>query len=76
MEGKGEGGVTRTTASTWVHKGWDIDYFGNGYRMTRREKVDGKTETLTAGSLAKAAMLIDRAESDIKSVGHIVRGRK
>ena len=68
--------MTKTSVNTWKHKGWDIDFFGDGYRMTRREKVDGKFETLTAGSLAKAAMLIDRAESEIKMVGHIVRGRK
>lgn len=68
--------MTKTSANTWKHKGWDIDFFGDGYRMTRREKVDGKFPTLTAGSLAKAAMLIDRAESEIRLVGHIVRGRK
>lgn len=68
--------MKKTSQNTWFHKGWDIDFFGDGYRMTRREKVDGKTETLTAGSLAKATMLIDRAESEIKLVGHIVRGRK
>ena len=68
--------MTKTSGNTWKHKGWDVDYFGTGYRMTRREKVDGRTETLTAGSLAKAAMLIDRAEFEIKHVGHIIRGRK
>ena len=68
--------MTKTSGNTWKHNGWDIDFFGDWYRMTRREKVDGKTETFTAGSLAKAAMLIDRAESEIKMVGHIVRGRK
>lgn len=68
--------MKKTSSNTWFHKGWDIDFFGDGYRMTRREQVNGKTEILTAGSLAKAAMLIDRAESEIKLVGHIVRGRK
>ena len=68
--------MKKTSSNTWSHKGWSIDYFGDGYRMTRRESLNGKTETMTAGSLAKAAMLIDRAESDIKSVGHIIRGRK
>ena len=68
--------MTKTSANTWKHNGWDIDFFGDGYRMTRREKVDEKYPTLTAGSLAKAAMLIDRAELDIKLVGHIVHGRK
>ena len=68
--------MTKTSANTWKHKGWDIDFFGDGYRMTRREKVNGIIQTLTAGSLAKAAMLIDRAETDIRIVGHIVRGRK
>lgn len=68
--------MTKTSSNTWKHKGWDVDFFGDGYRMTRRLPVDGKVQTLTAGSLAKAAMLIDRAESEIKVVGHIVRGRK
>ena len=68
--------MKKTSDSTWFHKGWDIDYFGDGYRMTRRGKVNGKYQTLTAGSLAKASMLIDRAESDIRLVGHIIFGRK
>lgn len=68
--------MTKKSSNTWQHKGWDIDFFGNGYRMTRRVPVDGKIQTLTAGSLAKAAMLIDRAELDIRLVGHIVSGRK
>lgn len=67
--------MRKTSENTWTHKKWDIEFFGNGYRMTRREKVGGKTETMTAASLAKAAVLIDRAESEIKTVGHIIRGR-
>lgn len=68
--------MKKTSANTYSHKCWDIDYFGDGYRMTRREQVEGKTQTMTAGSLEKARILIDRAELDIKCVGHIVRGRK
>ena len=68
--------MKKTSSNTWTHNGWDIEYFGNGYRKIRRYGLNGKYETLTAGSLAKAAMLIDRAELDIKCVGHIIRGRK
>ena len=68
--------MKKTSPATWTHNGWDIEYWGNGYRMTRRESVNGKVETMTATSLTRAAMLIDRAESEIKAVGHIVRGRK
>lgn len=68
--------MKRTSDTTWAHNGWDVEYWGNGYRATRRNALDGKFETLTASSLAKAAILIDQTESVIKMVDHIVRGRK
>lgn len=68
--------MKKTSANTWFHKGWDIDFFGNGYRMARRENVNGETIVKTAGSLAKARCIIDNAELEIKALGHVVVRRK
>ena len=68
--------MKRTSDNTWAHNGWDVEYWGDGYRLNRRQALNGKFETMTAKSLDQAKMLIDRAESEIKMVGHIVRGRK
>lgn len=68
--------MKKTSGNTWFHKGWDIDFFGDGYRMTRRESVNGETIKKTAGSLAKAKVIIDNAEFEIKTIGHVVVRRK
>ena len=68
--------MKRTSDNTWEYNGWTIEYWGNGYRLSRIQKLDGKWETMTAKSQAQAKMLIDRAEFEIKHVGHIIRGRK
>lgn len=68
--------MTRTSTNTWTHKGWGIEYFGTGYKMTRLTMVNEEFPTMTAPSIAKARMLIDRAEMEIKAVGHIVKGRR
>ena len=76
MEERGQGGMKRTSDNTWEHNGWTIEYWCDGYRLSRIQMLDGKWETMTAKSQAQARMLIDRAESEIKMVGHIIRGRK
>ena len=76
MEERGQGGMKRLSDNTWEYHGWHIEYWGDGYRLSRIKALDGKWETMTAKSQAQARMLIDRAESEIKMVGHIVRGRK
>ena len=68
--------MKKTSANTYFYKGWDIDSFGTGYRMTRRITVNGVTVTKTAGSLAKARVIIDNAELEIKTLGHVVVRRK
>lgn len=68
--------MKKTSDNTWFHKGWDIEYWGNGYRLTRRESVNGETIVKTAGSLEKAKCIIDNAELEIKTIGHVVVRRK
>ena len=68
--------MTKTSGNTWTHNGWGVEYFGTGYKLTRLTMLDGVFPTMTAKSLAHARMLIERAEADIKAVGHIVKGRK
>ena len=73
---RGSGGMKRLSDNTWEYHGWHIEYWGDGYRLSRIQMLNGKWETMTAKSQAQARMLIDRAESEIKMVGHIIRGRK
>ena len=68
--------VYKTKDYTWRHKGWDISRFGDGYRMVRRENVNGKTIALTAGSLKRAEVIIENKELEIKTLGRIVDSRK
>ena len=75
-EERGEGRMKKTSDNTWFHKGWYIEYCGNGYRLTRRESVNGETIVKTAGSLEKAKCIIDNAELEIKTLGHVVVRRK
>ena len=73
---RGSGGMKRLSDNTWEYHGWHIEYWGDGYRLSRIKALDGKWETMTAKSQAQARMLIDRAESEIKMLGHIVRVRR
>ena len=72
---RGQGGfeMTKTSANTWRHKGWGIDFFGTGYMMTRLKKVDGVTITRTADSLYRAKVIIDNAELEIKALGRLAK---
>lgn len=65
--------MTKTSANTWKHKGWDISFFGNGYRLTRIAPVKGKFFSTTAASLSQAKIVIDRYESTIKIVGEVYK---
>lgn len=58
--------MTKTDCGTWKHKGWDIAYFGNWYRMTRLNRVNGKIIAKTASNLKQAATIIDNEEAKIK----------
>ena len=68
--------MKKTSTNTWFHDGWDIEYWGDGYRLTRREPVNGKTVTTTAASLAKARVIISNAELEIKCLGRLPKHRK
>lgn len=57
--------MTKTSANTWKHKGWNIEYYGNGYRLTRIKVVNGKFITKTAKTLKQAAIIINNTEADI-----------
>ena len=58
--------MNKTATGDWQHKGWDITYRGNGYVMTRREPVNGKTVTKRVKSLKHAEIVIENAELKIK----------
>lgn len=48
------------------YKGWYFCYTGNGYVVTRIEKVNGKTIVRRSDTLKKAKILIDCAETRIR----------
>lgn len=48
------------------YKGWGIEYFGTGYRMTRLKPLNGKTITKTADTLKRAKIIITNTEDEIK----------
>ncbi len=48
------------------YKGWGIEFFGNGYRLTRLKPVDGAIITKTAATLACAKTIITNAEDEIQ----------
>ena len=68
--------MKKTSETTWTYKGWDVEYFGNGYRMTRRENVNGETVTKTAASLKKAEVIIENVEQDVRLLGRVIPRRK
>lgn len=68
--------MKKTSDNTWTHKGWYIEYWGNGYRLTRIESVEGVIIVKTARSLDNARCVIDNAELEIKTLGHVVVRRK
>ena len=47
------------------YKGWNIEYTGNGYALTRIEKVDGKTIEKRAMTQEHAKTVITNAETMI-----------
>lgn len=52
------------------YKGWYIGFFGNGYRLIRAEKWNGKTIVKTASTIAQAKTIINNCEFNIKNLGH------
>ena len=48
------------------YKGWGIEYFGTGYRMTRLKAVNGVTVTKTAKTIAQAKTVITNEEAMIQ----------
>ena len=60
----------------YKYKGWYIDRFGDGYRLTRKELINGLVIVKTAGSLEKAKCIIGNAELEIKTLGHVVVRKK
>lgn len=57
--------MTKTSENTWIHKGWGIEYYGNGYRLTRIKPVNGKFIHKTSKTLKQAAIIINNEEADI-----------
>lgn len=48
------------------YKGWGIEFFGSGYRLTRMRPVDGFVITKTADTLARAKIIIANTEAEIR----------
>lgn len=48
------------------YKGWYIEFFGTGYRLTRVKTVDGKVVVKTADSITRAKTIITNEEDLIQ----------